>query len=217
MTNLSVNLIFEFYLLDSCMKFEATKGFNNLVELNNFFFSEEICRKYVSHLRWDNNPVCPHCHNIKVYEYLDGKIFKCAKCRKQFSVRAKTIFEDSKIPLKKWFSAIYLVTSDKNGTSSAQLSRDLEVTQKTAWFMLHKIKQTLRVKSLSKRTGVYKKQNQEPMAKWLNKPFEEVLKKLMRTGKIVAGEMKVKVENRKSIQDKTANNCPSKDFDPETD
>lgn len=120
------------------------KGFNSILELINYFNTEEICAKYLAYQRWDGNPTCPHCDHNKIYE-LKGKNkrYKCASCRKQFSVRVGTIFEDSKIKLQKWFTAIWLVTSHKKGISSLQLHRDLNVTQKTAWFMLQRIRYAL--------------------------------------------------------------------------
>lgn len=94
--------------------------------------------------RKDTEPVCPYkeCGHDRVFTYANGKVYKCAKCKKQFSVKVGTIFEDSKIPLQKWFAAIYLITSHKKGISSLQLHRDLGVTQKTAWFMLHRVRHT---------------------------------------------------------------------------
>jgi len=78
-------------------------------------------------IRWDRNPVCPYesCGHDKVFKYSNGKTYKCSCCQKQFSVRVGTIFEDSKVSLKKWFAAIYLVTSHKKGISSTQLAKDI--------------------------------------------------------------------------------------------
>lgn len=120
------------------------KGFKSILELINYFDTEAKCVEYLAFQRWGDNPTCPHCSHDKVYE-LKGKNkrFKCASCRKQFSVRVGTIFEDSKISLKKWFTAIWLVTSHKKGISSLQLHRDINVTQKTAWFMLQRIRYAL--------------------------------------------------------------------------
>jgi transposase-like protein len=83
-----------------------------------------------------------------------GKLLKCADCRRQFSVRIGTIFEDSALPLQKWFMAIYLLMAHKKGISSIQLGKDIGVTQKTAWFMLHRIRFAVRTKSFeNKLTG----------------------------------------------------------------
>lgn len=104
------------------------------------FPDEESCLLYLKKSRWADGEYCPHCGNKKLYTFKDGKTYKCAACRKRFSVKVGTIFEDSKIPLQTWFMAIYLITAHKKGISSVQLSKDLNVTQKTAWFMLHRLR-----------------------------------------------------------------------------
>ncbi|HWY11773.1 MAG TPA: IS1595 family transposase [Bacteroidia bacterium] len=121
------------------------KKFTNLISLLTYFKDEQVCREYLAQMRWSGLPVCPYseCGHDKVFTYANGKVYKCAKCKKQFSVRVGTIFEDSKIPLQKWFAAIYLITSHKKGISSLQLHRDLGVTQKTAWFLLHRVRTSL--------------------------------------------------------------------------
>lgn len=123
----------------------ALKKFSNLIELVTYFKNEQVCINYLAKIRWDRNPVCPYesCGHNKVFKYSNGKTYKCSCCQKQFSVRVGTIFEDSKVSLKKWFAAIYLVTSHKKGISSTQLAKDIGVTQKTAWFMLHRIRKAL--------------------------------------------------------------------------
>tara|TARA_B100001063_G_C16239204_1_gene300006 strand:- start:106 stop:432 length:327 start_codon:yes stop_codon:yes gene_type:complete len=100
------------------------KGFKSILELINYFKTEEICAKYLAYQRWEVNPVCPHCGSHRVNE-LKGKTkrYKCYGCRKQFSVRVGTILEDSKIKLQKWFTAIWLVTSHKKGIYLPQLRR----------------------------------------------------------------------------------------------
>jgi transposase-like protein len=118
--------------------------FSTLVELLDYFKNENICSKYLAKIRWNGNTICPYkeCAHNKVFEYSNGKIYKCAKCRKQFSVRVGTIFQDSKIPLRKWFASIYLITSHKKGISSLQLAKDIGVQQRTAWFMMHRVRHT---------------------------------------------------------------------------
>lgn len=110
-----------------------------------YFKDEQVCREYLEAIRWNGNIKCAYkeCSGEKVFKFSNGKTYKCAKCRKQFSVRVGTIFEDSKIPLQKWYAAIYLITAHKKGISSLQLHRDLGVTQKTAWFLLHRVRTTL--------------------------------------------------------------------------
>lgn len=115
--------------------------FKNLIEATQYFSDVERCNEYLVKMRWDGNITCPHCQHDKVYELKGAnKRWKCAKCRKQFSATKGTIFENSPIPLQKWFVAVYLITTHKKGISSLQLGRDISVTQKTAWFMLQRIR-----------------------------------------------------------------------------
>lgn len=114
--------------------------FKSLLELITFFKSEEVCLKYLEEERWPDNIFCPHCGTTGVYRFSDGKRFKCSACREQFTAKVGTIFEGSKIPLQKWYVAIYFLTAHKKGISSHQLGRDIQVTQKTAWFMLQRIR-----------------------------------------------------------------------------
>lgn len=128
--------------------------FHNLLDLLTYFKDEQTCRDYLELIRWNGNITCPHCKHDKIFKFKNGKIYKCAKCRKQFSVKVGTIFEDSHIPLQKWFAAIYLITAHKKGVSSLQLHRDLGVTQKTAWFLSHRIRTTFGMLPESKLQGV---------------------------------------------------------------
>lgn len=122
------------------------KKFRTLVELMQYFNNEQVCRNYLHTIRWGNGDVvCPFkdCQHTKCNVYTDGRRYKCAKCERQFSVRVGTIFEDSKISLQKWYAAIYLITSHKKGISSLQLSRDLGITQKSSWYLLHRVRTSL--------------------------------------------------------------------------
>lgn len=119
---------------------KQAENFNSLLEVYDYFSDEEKCLSYLATQRWDGVIVCPHCSNDKVYCFKDKKRFKCSKCREQFTAKVGTIFEGSKIPMRKWYVAIYLVTSHKKGISSHQLAKDIRVTQKTAWFMLQRIR-----------------------------------------------------------------------------
>lgn len=108
------------------------------------FPDEDACRKYLEKRRWDSHPICPHCGNAqKIYRYKNGKTFKCAHCHKQFKVTTGTIFENSNLPLQKWFLTFYLISLSKKGISSIELSKTIGVTQKTAWYLLHKIRYML--------------------------------------------------------------------------
>ena len=124
----------------------------NLKRLLFEFSDEDVCREYLIKQRWDGKPKCPYCGNKKViYKIEKGRRFKCgnSECYKKFSVTVGTIFHASNIPLTTWFPAMYLITSHKKGISSCQLARDLGVTQKTAWFMLHRIRESLMDKNSS--------------------------------------------------------------------
>lgn len=118
--------------------------FDSLAQFLEVFGTEDACRDYLTKIIWQNGAYCPHCGSKRVYHFRNGRVHKCAKCRKQFSIKVGTIFEDSKIPLKKWFMAIYLLTCHKKGISSLQLSRDLGITQKTAWFMLQRLRYAMK-------------------------------------------------------------------------
>jgi transposase-like protein len=123
----------------------------NLSEFGKRFPNEQSCIDFLSEKRWGGKPVCVHCGNPEnIYKVSNGRLFKCSRCRKQFSVRIGTIFEDSPLPLWKWFLAIYILTAHKKGISSLQLHRDIGVTQKTAWFMLHRIRYAVATNSFQK-------------------------------------------------------------------
>lgn len=119
------------------------RDFDSFYQLVEYFSTEEKCIDYLAKLRWNGEPVCTDCGSVKSYEINvtgRGKRWKCADCGTHYSVRKGTIFEESRLSLKKWFYAIYLITSHKKGISSHQLARDLNITQKTAWFLLHRVR-----------------------------------------------------------------------------
>ncbi len=113
--------------------------FDSLFSMLQVFKDEDTCINHFRSIRWPDGVVCPHCGSVSVYT-LGNNGHKCGDCKTKFSVRHGSIFDDSKVPLQKWFMAIYLITSHKKGISSCQLARDIKVTQKTAWFMLHRIR-----------------------------------------------------------------------------
>lgn len=125
------------------------RDFKNLVEVSEYFKNPKVCRKYLEELRWHGTPACPFCGSVKIYRFSDGIRFKCGEkeCNKKFTATVGTIFENTKVPLQKWFVAIYLITSHKKGISSLQLGRDLSVTQKTAWFINHRLREMLTEKN----------------------------------------------------------------------
>lgn len=124
--------------------------FDSLFDLLKAFPDELSAIKHFEAIRWKDGAHCPHCGSLKVYHFSDGKTHKCGDCRKRFSVKVGTIFEDSKVPLQKWFMAIWLITSHKKGIASTQLAKDISVTQKTAWFMLHRLRCAAQTKSFNR-------------------------------------------------------------------
>jgi transposase-like protein len=117
-------------------------NFKSLLDFLNYFKNENICKKYLERKRFKDGEYCPHCGSFcKIYRIKSG--YKCSDCRKTFSIRTNTIFARSHVPLKKWFTAIFLLSFHTKGISSVQLAKDLGVTQKTAWFMNHRIRTAL--------------------------------------------------------------------------
>lgn len=119
-------------------------NFKSLIELNDFFRDDKTCVAYYEQLRWDGKPVCPFCGSER--PYVTNRGYKCrnSECHKKFTVKVGTIFENSKIPFRVWFAAIFLATNHKKGISSLQLASNLNITQKTAWFVLHRIREMLK-------------------------------------------------------------------------
>jgi transposase-like protein len=149
--------IYSLYLFGSRRK-DKTMGcivketpITNLMQLLKRFPTEESCREYLEQSRWQGKPVCPHCGSSdKFYRIKGGRLFKCAKCRRPFSVKIGTIFEDSALPLQKWFHAIFVVSAYNKGISSCQLAKDISVRQATAWHMLHRIRLAMATESYEK-------------------------------------------------------------------
>ena len=134
--------------------------------MTTLFNNEDKALAFLEAKRWPNGPVCPHCECHEVYALIAKPgskspvrpgVYKCKKCREQFTVRIGTIFEESKIPLSKWLMAIHLMTSSKKGISSHQMARELGITQKSAWFLNHRIREAMK---------------QEPMATMLQGTVE---------------------------------------------
>jgi transposase-like protein len=118
------------------------KTYKNLLDVMQVFPSEKECVEHLENLRWPKGIICPCCgSNRKIYRVTRGEGYKCADCQKNFSVRKGTIFEESRLPLRKWFAASWLITSNRKGISSHQLAREIGVTQKTAWFMLGRLRE----------------------------------------------------------------------------
>ncbi len=113
--------------------------FNTILELIQTFPDEQTCIDHLEELRWNDGVVSPFDVNSKVYKCANNR-YRCKETSKYFNVKTNTLFDNTKIKLQKWFLAIWLLTSHKKGISSVQLSKDIGVTQKTAWFMLQRIR-----------------------------------------------------------------------------
>lgn len=130
--------------------------FTNLRELITSMPDEKTCREYLAEQRWKGNRVCPYCNCNTTYVIEKGKRFKCGnpQCYKKFSVITGTFFEASKLSLTKWLPAVYFMTAHKKGISSYQLAKNIGTSQKTSWFMLHRIRKALQHKSTGLMTGI---------------------------------------------------------------
>lgn len=127
-----------------------TKTPTTLVEAIRFFSDPVVCFEYIRNLRWPDGVVCPCCGAVDPYFLSTRLTFKCRACKKQFSVKVGTIFEDSPLSLDKWLCAIWMLANCKNGVSSYEVHRALGVTQKTAWFMLQRIRLAMKNGSFEK-------------------------------------------------------------------
>ena len=114
-----------------------------LIQIFTRYPDHEACLEHLEEVRWAGSPHCPHCGGQKVARKADGHRvgrWNCHDCKSSFNVLSGTIFEKTKIPLQKWFVAIGLIVNAKKSLSSCQLSRDLEMNQKSAWFMQQRIR-----------------------------------------------------------------------------
>lgn len=130
----------------------AQKHFDSLLQLMNALPDEQAAIEHFTAIRWKRGAFCPYadCGSTKVYHFSDKRTHKCGQCRRRFSIKVGTIFEDTKIPLRQWMMAIWLITSHKKGIASTQLAKDLGVTQKTAWFMLHRLRHAIATQSFNR-------------------------------------------------------------------
>jgi transposase-like protein len=124
-----------------------------LMEAMRYFADPDVCVEYVAKLRWPNGPVCPTCGGTEHSFLTTRRLWKCKACKRQFSVKVGSIFEDSAIPLDKWLAAIWLIANAKNGISSHELGRSVGLTQKSAWFVLHRIRLAMQTGSFDRFDG----------------------------------------------------------------
>lgn len=126
-----------------------------LLEAVQYFADEDVALAFLANLRWPNGlQECPRCGSEDEHYFLKTRrVWKCRACKKQFSIKVGTIFEDSPIKLSKWLPAMWMLANCKNGISSYELGRAIGVTQKTAWFMLHRIRLAMQSESFDKMDG----------------------------------------------------------------
>jgi transposase-like protein len=127
----------------------STKPFSSILDLIRAFPDEQSCIDHLETIIWDNKPVSPFDKTSIVYKSTKNR-YICKATNKYFNIKTNTIFEGTKIPLQQWFLAIYLFTSHKKGISSYQLAKDLAITQKSAWFMLQRIRYAMEHTSFKK-------------------------------------------------------------------
>jgi transposase-like protein len=126
----------------------------NLPDLIERFGSEDKCHAYLEELRWPDGVECPRCGSDKISRIAKRRQFDCDACRYQFSVRVGTLFHDSKLPLWKWFLAVYVMGESKKGVSANQLKRMLGVSYKTAWYLCHRIRAAMHDEGAPLLTGI---------------------------------------------------------------
>lgn len=124
-----------------------------LQQVIRYFSDDQICIDTVAQMRWPDGPTCPACSHKEHYYLKSQRRWKCKECHRQFSVKVGTIFEDSPLSLDKWLCAMWLIANCRNGVSSCEVARDLGITQKSAWFMNHRIRMAMQNGSLMKVGG----------------------------------------------------------------
>jgi len=124
-----------------------------LVEAIKYFDDPDTCVEFVAAIRWPDGPICPECGGTEHSYLTTRRLWKCKACKKQFSVKVGTIFEDSSVKLKNWLTAIWLICNSKNGISSYELGRAIGVQQRTAWFMEHRIRLAMQLGHFDAITG----------------------------------------------------------------
>src|SRR5665647_944908 len=125
-----------------------------LIEAIRYFTDIDVCTEFVAAMRWPEGPVCERCGGMEHSYLATRRLWKCKACKRQFSVKVGTIFEDSPLGLDKWLPAVWLIANSKNGISSHELGRALGITQKSAWFMLHRIRLAMQDGSFDKIDGI---------------------------------------------------------------
>jgi transposase-like protein len=127
---------------------------HTLIEAIRYFSDIDRCIDFMAHLRWtDGKAVCPRCACPETYYLASRRVWKCKGCSKQFSIKVGTVMEDSPIGLDKWLAAMWMIVNDKNGISSYEIHRAIGVTQKSAWFLSHRIRLAMQQGTFNKLSG----------------------------------------------------------------
>jgi transposase-like protein len=125
------------------------KQFKTLADLMVTFSDNQVAIDHFRAIRWRNGQFCPHCGHDRIYAPKNKGRYTCAQCHQRFSIMVGTIFENTKLPLRVWFGAIWLLTNHPKGIASTTLARDLGITQKSAWFILHRLRYAARTQSFN--------------------------------------------------------------------
>ena len=191
----------------------------NLIEVMERYPDQESCIDHLERIRWRGTPVCPHCGCIEVTRKKEdgvGRVgrWHCPACKASFKVTHGTVFHGTKIPLQKWFLAISLIVNAKKGLSSYQLQRDLDLNQKTAWYILTRIRAEMSKKGGALLQGIVeadetyiggrphkenKKEDREPAKRGRGTEKTPVIGVVERGGKVVA-EVAEKLTGRRILE-----------------
>jgi transposase-like protein len=125
-----------------------------LVEAIRYFSDSDVCVQFVAALRWPTGPECPRCGSGEYSFLATRRLWKCKACKKQYSVKVGTIFEDSPLGLDLWLAAMWMIANSKNGVSSHEMARSLGITQKSAWFLNHRVRLAMQTGTFAKLDGV---------------------------------------------------------------
>src|SRR5579859_2297966 len=116
-----------------------------LLQAIKYYSDEQTCIDTVASMRWaEGKPICPACEHDQHYYLKTQRRWKCKDCGKQFSVKVNSVFEDSPIGLDKWLTALWMIVNCRNGVSSCEIARSIGITQKSAWFVLHRLRAALK-------------------------------------------------------------------------
>lgn len=174
-------------------------GPQTLIEAVRYFSDKKVCHDYMIQIKWpDGKIVCPKCGGDNIGFLSTREIYKCRACKKQFSAKVDTIFEASPLGLDKWFVAIWMESNCKNGISSLELHRALGITQKSAWFMGHRIRLAMRTGNFRKMKDVV--ESDETFVG--GKAFDDLTHKLAQVPKPLVVAAEKRYEERKKQRKK---------------